>query len=80
VSGNRCNDQHSDVIHASAFVDVILNLVKELQYQVVISTHDDAEFSYMARKLESASVPVSRCELRIKGGLGRAGAFVELDR
>jgi DNA repair exonuclease SbcCD ATPase subunit len=72
--------QHSDVIHASAFVDVILNLVKELQYQVVISTHDDAEFSYMARKLESASVPVSRCELRIKGGLGRAGAFVELDR
>lgn len=71
--------QHSDVIHASAFVDVIANLVKELGYQVIVSTHDEAEFEYMANKFRSASIPLSLCELRVKGSIGPKGSFVQSD-
>ena len=69
--------QHSDVIHASAFVEVIANLVKELGYQVVLSTHDETEFEYMANKFKSASIPLSLCELRVKGSIGPAGSYVQ---
>lgn len=58
--------QHSDVIHASAFVDVVANLVRELGYQVIMSTHDETEFEYMANKFRSSSIPLSVCQLRVK--------------
>jgi ABC-type enterochelin transport system ATPase subunit len=33
--------QHNDVIHASAFMDLMRQLVRRLDYQVIMSTHDD---------------------------------------
>jgi exonuclease SbcC len=62
--------QHNDVIHASAFIDLLKSLVTQLKYQVVISTHDAAEATFMARKFESAGIPFKLCELYPHGNEG----------
>lgn len=62
--------QHNDVIHASAFIDLIRRLVQKLNYQVILSTHDSEEAEFIARKCESASVPLRLCELRPSGTSG----------
>ena len=55
--------QHNDVIHASAFADLLRQLVKRLDYQIILSTHDATEASFMIRKFESAGISVRLCEL-----------------
>jgi DNA repair exonuclease SbcCD ATPase subunit len=62
--------QHTDVIHASAFADLIADLVRHLSYQLIISTHDSTEASFIARKLESAAIPVKICEFLPRGPSG----------
>ncbi len=63
--------QHNDVIHASAFIDLLNSLVKEANYQVVVSTHDTAEADYIARKCRGAGIAFERCDLptRSRGGI-----------
>jgi exonuclease SbcC len=46
--------QHNDVLHVSAFVDVIRNLVRERKYQIVLSTHDPELAGFMVRKMRAA--------------------------
>ena len=41
--------QHNDVIHASAFMDLMRQLVRRLDYQIIMSTHDSAEAAYLIR-------------------------------
>src|SRR4029450_8878735 len=41
---------HNDIIHASAFMDQMRQLVRYLGYQVIMSTHDAAEAEFLIRK------------------------------
>ena len=62
--------QHNDVIHASAFVDLVRQLVMRLGYQIILSTHDATEAMFLLRKCESAGVPFKLCELYPRGDEG----------
>jgi DNA repair exonuclease SbcCD ATPase subunit len=62
--------QHNDVIHASAFLDLVRQLVRRLGYQIVMSTHDSAEAAFLARKCQSANIPFAVQELTPRGDDG----------
>jgi exonuclease SbcC len=62
--------QHNDVIHASAFIDLMRRLVQKLDYQIILSTHDSDEADFIARKCESAKVPFQLCRLAPTRGHG----------
>lgn len=66
--------QHNDVIHASAFMDLMRQLVRKLGYQVVMSTHDSAEAAFLVRKCESAGIPLRVHELHPPGDDGLVSA------
>lgn len=62
--------QHNDVIHASAFMDLLRQMVRELEYQVILSTHDNAEAEFLGRKCRSAGIPFHVHELVPQGEAG----------
>jgi len=62
--------QHNDVIHASAFMDLLRQMVRELGYQVILSTHDSAEAEFLGRKCRSAGIPYHVHELAPHGDNG----------
>jgi exonuclease SbcC len=62
--------QHNDVIHASAFMDLLRQMVRELGYQVILSTHDSSEAEFLARKCRSAGIPYHVHELMPQGAAG----------
>lgn len=62
--------QHNDVIHASAFMDLLRQMVGELGYQVILSTHDSSEAEFLARKCRSAGIPYHVHELVPQGEAG----------
>ena len=62
--------QHNDVIHASAFMDQMRQLVRLLNYQVIMSTHDSAEADFLVRKCRSANIPCQVHELTPSGDDG----------
>lgn len=62
--------QHNDVIHASAFMDLIRQMVRELGYQVILSTHDSSEAEFLGRKCRSAGIPYHVHELVPQGESG----------
>lgn len=62
--------QHNDVIHASAFMDLLRQMVRELGYQVVLSTHDSSEAEFLGRKCRSAGIPYYVHELVPQGEAG----------
>jgi exonuclease SbcC len=62
--------QHNDVIHASAFMDLLRQMVRKLGYQVILSTHDSAEAQFLVRKCSSAGIPYHVHELAHRGDDG----------
>jgi exonuclease SbcC len=62
--------QHNDVIHASAFMDLLRQMVRELGYQVILSTHDNSEAEFLGRKCRSAGIPYHVHELVPQGEAG----------
>lgn len=62
--------QHNDAIHASAFADLIANLVQVKDYQVLLSTHDLGQAEFLRRKFEARGLPCAVLNLL---GLGKAG-------
>ena len=62
--------QHNDAIHAAAFADLIVNLVKARGYQVLLTTHDRAQAEFLERKLRANGVVSSQLRLL---GLGKDG-------
>jgi hypothetical protein len=62
--------QHNDVIHASAFMDLMRQLVRVLRYQVIMSTHDATEAEFLVRKCRSAGIPHRVHELAPPGDDG----------
>lgn len=59
--------QHNDVIHASAFMDLLRQMVSKLGYQVILSTHDSSEAEFLGRKCRSAGIPYFVHELVPQG-------------
>jgi DNA repair exonuclease SbcCD ATPase subunit len=53
--------QHNDVLHVSAFVDLLRNLVRQQGYQVILSTHDPEIAEFLARKFRIAGVSLATC-------------------
>ena len=66
--------QHNDIIHASAFMDLLRQMVRELGYQVILSTHDSSEAEFLARKCRSAGIPFQVHELLPRGDAGLVSA------
>lgn len=66
--------QHNDIIHASAFMDLLRQMVRELGYQVILSTHDSSEAEFLARKCLSAGIPFEVHELMPRGDAGLVSA------
>ncbi|KEQ06732.1 AAA family ATPase [Pseudorhizobium pelagicum] len=66
--------QHNDIIHASAFMDLLRQMVRELGYQVILSTHDSSEAEFLARKCRSAGIPFAVHELVPRGDAGLVSA------
>lgn len=66
--------QHNDIIHASAFMDLLRQMVRELGYQVILSTHDSSEAEFLARKCRSAGISFAVHELLPRGDAGLVSA------
>lgn len=66
--------QHNDLIHASAFIDLLRRLVDQLGYQVILSSHDAAEADFIARKCRSVGIRYALCELIPAGESGIVSA------
>jgi len=62
--------QHNDAIHASAFADLMGNIVRDRRYQLLLSTHDVAQAEFLRRKFDSRRIPCSLLNLL---GTGREG-------
>ena len=62
--------QHNDIIHTSAFIDVMRNLVELNGYQLIMSTHDKAESDFIARKFDAAGLPCTQIALTGPSGKG----------
>jgi DNA repair protein SbcC/Rad50 len=55
--------QYSDIVSASAFMDLICNLVKERNMQIILSTHDSGEADFCRRKCIAAKIQTQDCQL-----------------
>lgn len=55
--------QSSDLLHTSAFIDILRGLITQLHYQVFLSSHDMEEAKYIIRKCERSGIPVRKCHL-----------------
>lgn len=69
--------QHNDAIHASAFADLMSNIVRDRGYQLLLSTHDAAQAEFLRRKFESRRIP---CTLLNLLGAGQEGVEWTLRR
>lgn len=66
--------QHNDAIHTAAFADLVCNLVEQQDYQILLSTHDQAQAEFLQRKCAARSVP---CGVLSLLGTGRDGVETE---
>lgn len=55
--------QSSDLLHTSAFIDILRGLITQLGYQVFLSSHDMEEAKYIIRKCERSGIGVRKCHL-----------------
>lgn len=62
--------QHNDLIHKTAFLDILRTLIKLEGYQVVMSTHDLDEARFIGRKCRNAGVDFHLCRLLAPGDDG----------
>lgn len=49
--------QHHDLVHASSVFDVLRDYIIDLDYQVMMTTHDAIQARFFQRKLENEGVP-----------------------
>ncbi|MCR1973816.1 AAA family ATPase [Clostridium sporogenes] len=49
--------QHHDLVHASSVFDVLRDYIIDLDYQVMMTTHDSIQASFFQRKLENEGIP-----------------------
>lgn len=68
--------QNADLVHATAFADVVRGLVRDEGYQIMISTHDYDEADFLERKCKAWNIPVQKITLL---SLGPAGVRHRVD-
>jgi DNA repair exonuclease SbcCD ATPase subunit len=68
--------QHNDVVHASAFADLMRNLVHDKGYQILLSTHDMGQADFLRRKFAAGNVPCTVVQLV---GRSREGTIVKIE-
>jgi DNA repair exonuclease SbcCD ATPase subunit len=68
--------QHNDVLHASAFADLMRNLVRENGYQVLVSTHDMGQADFLRRKFVAGNVPCTVVQLV---GRSKEGTLIRIE-
>jgi exonuclease SbcC len=56
--------QYNDIVHKTAFLDLLRPLVANERYQVLMSTHDLEEARFIGRKCKNAGVPFTLCRLK----------------
>lgn len=62
--------QHHDLVHASSVFDVLRDYIIDLNYQVMMSTHDSIQAKFFHRKLENEGIPSKIYQLvSRKGGV-----------
>lgn len=66
--------QHNDAIHTAAFADLVCNLVEQRDYQIFLSTHDQAQAEFLHRKCAARGIP---CGVLSLLGTGRGGVETE---
>lgn len=66
--------QHHDLIHTSAFVEVLRNIVRDEKYQIILSTHDEELADYMRRKMHAADILCTTCRY---AGIGPNGVICD---
>lgn len=66
--------QHNDAIHTAAFADLVCNLVEQRDYQIFLSTHDQAQAEFLHRKCAARGIP---CGVLSLLGTGRDGVETE---
>lgn len=49
--------QHHDLVHASSVFDVLRDYIIDLDYQVMMSTHDSTQAKFFQKKLENEGIP-----------------------
>ncbi|MFN3725266.1 MAG: AAA family ATPase [Allosphingosinicella sp.] len=62
--------QHNDVVHASAFADLMRVLVSEEHYQVLLSTHDAGLADFLRRKFAAGGISCTTVHLVGQGDEG----------
>lgn len=67
--------QHNDAIHAAAFTDLMGNLVKVKEYQILISTHDLGQADFLQRKFNARGIPCAVLNLLGRGKSGVQWTF-----
>lgn len=60
--------QHHDLVHASSVFDVLRDYIIDLDYQVMMSTHDSIQAKFFQRKLENEGVPSKIYQLVTRKG------------
>lgn len=60
--------QHHDLVHASSVFDVLRDYIIDLDYQVMMSTHDSMQARFFQRKLENEGVPSKIYQLVARKG------------
>ncbi len=50
--------QHHDLVHASGVFDVLRDFIVDLDFQVLMATHDSVQANFFVRKLQNDGVPV----------------------
>ncbi len=48
--------QHHDLVHASSVFDVLRDYILDLEYQILMSTHDSTQARFFQRKLENEGI------------------------
>lgn len=62
--------QNADLVHATAFADVVRGLVRDESYQIMISNHDFEEADFLERKCRAWNIPVQKVTLLSLGPTG----------
>jgi len=60
--------QHHDLVHASSVFDVLRDYIIDLDYQVMMSTHDSIQANFFQRKLQNEGVPSKIYQLVARKG------------
>ncbi|MBF0410966.1 MAG: AAA family ATPase [Candidatus Riflebacteria bacterium] len=59
--------QHHDLVHASSVFDLLRDYISDLDFQVLLSTHDSQQVNFFRRKLENDGIDNKVYRLKVSG-------------